>query len=49
MNARVRIAPERDKSLYYRHPWIFSGAVAEVEGDVSDGDVVEVLHAVAGG
>ena len=32
----------RDKSLRRRHPWIFSGAVARVEGDPAPGDTVEV-------
>jgi 23S rRNA (cytosine1962-C5)-methyltransferase len=32
----------RDKSLRRRHPWIFSGAVAGVEGDPARGDTVAV-------
>ncbi|MFN9647732.1 MAG: class I SAM-dependent rRNA methyltransferase, partial [Pseudanabaena sp.] len=23
------------------HPWIFSGAIAKIQGEVSDGDLVE--------
>jgi 23S rRNA (cytosine1962-C5)-methyltransferase len=32
----------RDKSLRRRHPWIFSGAVAGVEGDPARGETVAV-------
>jgi 23S rRNA (cytosine1962-C5)-methyltransferase len=32
----------RDKSLRRRHPWIFSGAIARVEGDPAPGETVEV-------
>ncbi len=28
-----------------RHPWVFSGAIERIEGDVVDGDVVEVRDA----
>jgi 23S rRNA (cytosine1962-C5)-methyltransferase len=33
----------REKSLLRRHPWIFSGAVAELRGDPASGATVEVL------
>jgi 23S rRNA (cytosine1962-C5)-methyltransferase len=32
----------RERSLLRGHPWVFSGAVAKIEGDVSPGDVGEV-------
>ena len=32
----------REKSLRRHHPWIFSGAVAKVEGDPQAGDTIEV-------
>jgi 23S rRNA (cytosine1962-C5)-methyltransferase len=32
----------REKSLRRRHPWIFSGAVARVEGAAQAGDTIEV-------
>jgi 23S rRNA (cytosine1962-C5)-methyltransferase len=38
----VRLKAGRDKSLRLRHPWIFSGAIATVEGDPSAGATVEV-------
>jgi len=36
------LKPGREKSLLRRHPWIFSGAVARVQGDPETGDTVEV-------
>jgi 23S rRNA (cytosine1962-C5)-methyltransferase len=40
---RLVLKPGRDKSLKRRHPWLFSGAIAHVEGDPQRGDTVEVL------
>jgi 23S rRNA (cytosine1962-C5)-methyltransferase len=42
---RVWLKEGRDKSLRRRHPWVFSGAVARVEGDPGAGATVEVLAA----
>ena len=39
---KLVLKPGREKSLRRRHPWIFSGAVARVEGDPAIGDTVEV-------
>ncbi len=39
------MAPGRDKPLRHRHPWIFSGAIAHVEGDPAAGDTVQVVGA----
>ncbi|OGA53205.1 MAG: 23S rRNA methyltransferase, partial [Betaproteobacteria bacterium RIFCSPLOWO2_12_FULL_62_13] len=36
------LKPGREKSLKRRHPWIFSGAVARVEGEPASGETVEV-------
>jgi 23S rRNA (cytosine1962-C5)-methyltransferase len=38
----LHLGPGRDKSLRHRHPWIFSGAVARVEGAPRAGATVEV-------
>lgn len=38
----VRLKPGREKSLLRRHPWVFSGAVAEVRGAPADGETVQV-------
>ena len=39
------LKPGREKSLLRRHPWIFSGAVASVQGDPASGETVEVRAA----
>jgi len=41
--ARVVIKPGREKSLRHRHPWVFSGAIARVEGEPAPGDTVAVV------
>ena len=37
------IKPGRSKSLERRHPWVFSGAVARIEGAPAPGDTVKIL------
>ena len=39
----ILLKPGREKSVLRRHPWIFSGAVARVEGDPQPGETVLVL------
>ena len=41
--AKVIIKPRRAKPFFFRHPWIFSGAVARIEGSYAEGDVVEAV------
>jgi 23S rRNA (cytosine1962-C5)-methyltransferase len=43
MTAKVILQPRRARPFYGRHPWVFAGAVAAVEGDPADGDVVDLL------
>lgn len=43
MSARVTLRKGRAKPFWFRHPWVFSGAVHRVEGDPEDGSVVD-LH-----
>jgi 23S rRNA (cytosine1962-C5)-methyltransferase len=33
----------REKPVRNRHPWVFSGAIARLEGDPQDGDLVRVV------
>ena len=40
---RIVLAPGRDKSLRRRHPWVFSGAIARVDGDPAAGAIVPVV------
>jgi 23S rRNA (cytosine1962-C5)-methyltransferase len=39
----LTLKPGREKSLLRRHPWIFSGAVAHVDGDPAPGATVDLL------
>ena len=39
------LKPGREKSLLRRHPWIFSGAVARLDGEPVSGATVDVLAA----
>jgi len=41
----VYLHPRRAKPLFLRHPWVFSGAAARVEGSPAKGDVVAVADA----
>lgn len=35
----------RDKAVVQHHPWVFSGAIGRLEGELADGDTVEVCDA----
>lgn len=43
MTAKLILLPGKEKSLLRRHPWIFAGSVAELEGRARPGDSVEVV------
>ena len=45
MGGTVILKHNRARPAMQRHPWLFSGAVARIEGDAADGDVVEVRDA----
>lgn len=45
MNAVVVLKPNREQSLLRFHPWVFSGAIARVDGQPAEGDVVAVRTA----
>jgi len=40
---QVKIKKDREKSLGFRHPWVFSGAIESVEERVLNGDLVQVV------
>ena len=42
---KLILKPGREKSLKRRHPWIFSGAIARIEGKPQLGDTIEVCAA----
>ncbi len=39
---KVFLKPSREKSLLKGHPWIYSGAIARIEGSIENGDTVKV-------
>jgi len=43
--ARVVLKPRRAAPFYGRHPWVLDSAIAAVEGDVQDGDEVDLVSA----
>jgi 23S rRNA (cytosine1962-C5)-methyltransferase len=43
---RVLLQPKRARPFYGRHPWVFAGAVASVEGEPADGDEVDLVSHV---
>lgn len=43
--ATVHLRPDKERPVQQRHPWIFSGAVANVAGYVGRGDAVDVVDA----
>lgn len=45
MNGTVILKRNRARPVLQRHPWVFSGAIERIEGEVADGDVVEVRDA----
>lgn len=40
----ITLKPGRDKSVRRRHPWIFSGAIADVSGNPESGETVHVCE-----
>ena len=45
MSASLILKPGKDRPLLRRHPWIFAGGVARVQGNPAPGDTVRVLAA----
>ncbi|MBM3340968.1 MAG: methyltransferase domain-containing protein [Betaproteobacteria bacterium] len=45
---KLILKPGREKSLERRHPWLFAGAIARVDGKPEAGDTVEVRAADGG-
>ncbi len=41
--AKVILKPGKEQSLLRFHPWVFSGAIHSVSGEIEEGDIVEVL------
>ena len=39
---KVTLKPAKEKSLLRKHPWVFSGAIKNVENEIKDGEIVEI-------
>jgi 23S rRNA (cytosine1962-C5)-methyltransferase len=46
--ARVVLHPRRARPFYGRHPWVYAGAIAAVEGGPADGDEVDLVSDTGG-
>lgn len=42
---KVILTSGKDHSLHRFHPWVFSGAIKKINGEVKEGDIVEVYSA----
>jgi len=42
-HASVILKPGREKSIWRRHPWIFSGAVDHADHEIASGATVDVF------
>ncbi|MCQ2187720.1 MAG: class I SAM-dependent rRNA methyltransferase [Bacteroidales bacterium] len=42
---KIILKPRRDESLRRFHPWVFSGAIAQIQGNPAEGDLVSVYSA----
>jgi 23S rRNA (cytosine1962-C5)-methyltransferase len=42
-NPRIILKPGKEQSVMRLHPWVFSGAIRKIEGQVAEGDLVEVV------
>ena len=40
---KVNLKPAKEKSLLRKHPWVFSGAIKNIEKDTKDGSIVEIF------
>lgn len=39
---KIFLKDGKEKAILNRHPWVYSGAVARIEGDPSPGDIVDI-------
>lgn len=42
ITATIKLLPRKEESLLRFHPWVFSGAIASIQGEVYDGALVRV-------
>ena len=44
MHKKVTLKPTKEKSILRRHPWVFSGAIKNIEQGIINGDIVEIIN-----
>jgi 23S rRNA (cytosine1962-C5)-methyltransferase len=44
ISARVQLRPGKAARFYARHPWVYDTAVARLDGEPADGDVVDIVN-----
>lgn len=47
IQGRIILKPGRDHSMKRFHPWVFSGAIQKITGELKDGDWVEVADSTS--
>lgn len=45
IKGKITLKKGKEQSIQRRHPWLFSGAIQQIEGALADGDWVTVLEA----
>ncbi len=45
MQKKIFLKRHKEQSLQRFHPWVFSGAIARTEGNIDEGDVVDIFSA----
>ncbi len=41
----IKLKKQRERSVLKKHPWIFSGAIDQIQGDPADGETIAVVSA----
>ena len=41
--AHIVLQPGKERPVRQRHPWVFSGAIARVQGNPNQGDAIDIL------
>jgi 23S rRNA (cytosine1962-C5)-methyltransferase len=44
MYKQIRLKKGKDESLKRFHPWVFSGAIQQMEDDIEEGELVRVIN-----
>ena len=42
---KIILKPNKDRSIFRYHPWVFSGAIAKMDNSIQEGELVQVYNA----